>query len=57
MMMMMMGFVKKQVIPSMQLHDVHHFELSEQMETPWISIHKHTQPSGVIHLLSSRQTR
>lgn len=37
-----MGFVTKQVIPSKQLYDVHLFELSEQMETPWISAHKHT---------------
>ncbi len=40
--MMMMGFVTKQVIPSMQLCDVRFSELTEQMETPWISFHKHT---------------
>ena len=57
MMMMMMGFVTKQVIPSKQLHDVYLFELTEQMETPWISSHKHThtQPGIVIQSLSRQQ--
>lgn len=40
--MMTMGFVTKQVIPSKQLRDVHLFELTKKMETPWISSHKHT---------------
>lgn len=38
----MTGFVTRQVIPSKQLRDVQHFELTEQMETLWISTHKHT---------------
>lgn len=38
--------------PSKQLCDVHLFELSEQMETPRISSHKHTHtPPAVLHTL------
>lgn len=56
--MVMMGFVMRQVIPSQQLCDVHGSELTEQMETPRISSSKHThcRASSFIHSLAAGQS-
>lgn len=52
----MMGFVTRRVIPSRQLYDVHLSELTEQMETLWISSHKHTHTlvDDVVHCRTRR---